>query len=686
MISGWAPYPMVRLTVPFAAGIWWGSLQEAWPSWLTLALALLLLLPGLRATMRSPAWFGVCWSLWMFLAGWAWVRHADPLTRRDHWLKSEHAPQADTRWEGRVRDIRSSDNWVRLRVALDRWMPDKDHGLQPVSGHLLVYLPAADAPDRIFPGDPIALRGKPRPIAPPLDPRGFDWRFYQRVRGVTHQVFLYDRDWRIDAPATPTLYGRFQRWRLRFREILDGHLQQPESRQLARAIILGDRDEFSDALNEAYQASGAVHVLAVSGLHVGLVAGMVMGLLGLFLRRKRQFPLRAILATALVWAYIALTGAADSAVRAGVLFSVILLGRSLSRQAASLNLLATAVFLLLLVSPWMIHHIGFQLSVFAVGGILFFQPMIYRAWYPPDRLSAWAWSLFAVTLAAQLGTLMLSLFHFHRFPVYFLLSGLFVVPLASLFLSVGVATLALHHLSPDLAAWAGRLLEFLAEWMNALVLGISNLPGAVVADLFPYGYWSWLLPLIAGLVLYAWSRKHGASLVSAAMALAAGMLLQAGLMVRDTSGTDWRLLRRQDESTRLLIRQGSDLLALDFQGEQSEPGLEHWPGWGRVWMLPASLDFQYGQVRKQGQRLDLGQTVLTWGPGAGGAHRHLCLPEIPLPAEAPDSTLLLLLPELDARARGRLRRQAARQGLAAIDLREHGCWQESFIPESPERQ
>lgn len=680
MISGWAPYPMVRLAIPFAAGIWWGSLQPAWPSALTLALGLVLLLPGLRSLKHGAVWFGVAWSLWIFLAGWAWVRQADPLTRQDHWLKSGFSPNADTSWEGAIRDIRTSEHWVRLRVALDRWAPDDTTAPQSITGPLLVYLPIVEVQDRIFPGDRIALQGKPRPIAPPLDPKGFDWRFHQRVHGVTHQVFLYDGDWKIAAPAVPSLYGRFQRWRLRFGEILDGYLSHPQARQLARAIILGDRDEFSDALNEAYQASGAVHVLAVSGLHVGLVAGMVMGLLGLFLRRKRQFPLRAILATALVWAYVALTGAADSAVRAGVLFSVILLGRSLSRQAASLNLLATAVFLLLLVSPWMIHHVGFQLSVFAVGGILFFQPLIFRAWFPPDRLSTYFWSLFTVTLAAQLGTLMLSLFHFHRFPVYFLLSGLFVVPLASLFLSVGVATLALHHVSPELAGWAGRLLEYLAEWMNALVLGISDLPGAVVADLSPYGYWSWLLPLIAGLVLYAWARKHSASLVNAAMALAAGMLLQAGLMVCDTSGAEWRLLRRQDEATRLLIRQGRDLLALDFQGEQAEPSLEHWPGWGRVWVLPASVDFRYGQVRKQGQRIDLGQTVLTWGAYAEGAHRHLILPETPLPAGAPDSTLLLLAPELDARTRGRLHRQATRKGLAAIDLREHGCWTEAFVP------
>jgi len=677
MRSGWTPYPMVRLLLPFAAGIWWGTFCDGGPSGLSLSLGLLLLAPYLLPAVRFRAGFAWLWALWMFLAGWAWVRQADPLRQPGHWLRAETTLRKETRWEGRVRDVKRSESWLRLTVALDSLAAGPDEPRVAVSGLLLVYVPPGDSAFRVFAGDRLRCSGEPRPIPPPSDPLGFDWRFYQRVRGVTHQLFIHDGNWQWHPSDDPPLMGRFQRWRQGFRETLDSYLEEPEARQLARAVILGDREEFSDALNEAYQASGAVHVLAVSGLHVGLVAGMVMGLLGLALRRRSLFPLKAILATLLVWAYVALTGAADSAVRAGVLFSVLLLGRSLSRQAESLNLLAAAVFFLLLFRPWMIHHVGFQLSVFAVGGILYFQPFLFRSWFPPDRLSSYFWSLFCVTLAAQLGTLMLSLFHFHRFPVYFLLSGLFVVPLAGLFLGAGVATLGLHQFLPALAPATGWVLERLARLMNALVLGISDLPGASLRDLYPAGYWSWLLPLAAGLLLYALQRRHAPSLVGAVICLALGMTASAALTVREGWRQEWMLMRRQDEGSRLLIRQGHQRLALDLTVPEGEPVREHWPGWGRVWVLPGSLDFRFGQVSAREGVLQLGETTISRGEGITG-QRHLLLPGQEDLPRGRDSTLLLLAPDLDGRLRYRLRKAAQRQRLPWVDLREHGYWQEGF--------
>jgi competence protein ComEC len=677
MLSGWTPYPMVRLLLPFAMGIWWGTFRDWGPSGLTMGLLLVLMAPFLLPAARFRRGFGVLWMVWMFLAGWVWVREADPLRQSGHWLRSEITPRKETRWAGTVREFKRSETWLRLTVALDSLAAGPDDPREAVSGLLLVYVPPGDPGLRVFAGDHLHFSGQPRSIPPPADPLGFDWRFYQRVRGVTHQLFIHDEHWHWHPSDAPPLMGRFQRWRQAFRETLDRYLEEPEARQLARAVILGDREEFSDALNEAYQASGAVHVLAVSGLHVGLVAGMVMGLLGLMLRRRSQFPIKAILATLLIWSYIALTGAADSAVRAGVLFSVLLLGRSLSRQAESLNLLAAAVFLLLLVRPWMIHHIGFQLSVFAVGGILYFQPMLFRSWFPPDRLSSYFWSLFCVTLAAQLGTLMLSLYHFHRFPVYFLLSGLFVVPLAGLFLGAGVATLGLHQVLPALAPAAGWVLERLARLMNALVLGISELPGASLRDLYPPGYWSWLLPLVAGLLLYALQRRYAPSLVGAVLCLALGMTASAALTVREGWRQDWLLIRRQDEGSRLLIRQGHQRLALDLTVPKGEPVMEHWPGWGRVWVLPFSLDFRYGQVRRQDDVLHLGETTLSTGP-EGGGQRQICLPgQSRLPASR-DSAILLLAPDLDGRLRFQLRKAAQRAQRPWVDLREHGYWQEGF--------
>lgn len=666
----WHPYPMVRLLLPLAAGIWWGSMLSMAPAAASLLLSLFLLsLWGFAPFQRGQAVFGMVFTVWLFLAGWSYVHLRDPLQSPHHWLRTD-SPEA-RHWTGTVASVRTSEKWWRLTLELSsRSAPEQDG--QSVSGRLLLYLPREEAPFRI--GDVLAFEGLPSPIPPALDPLGFSWRDYQRVRGVTHQLFLRQGQWERLPTSGAQIAAFFHASQQRFGKVLDQALSDPQARQLARAVILGDREEFSDALNEAYQASGAVHVLAVSGLHVGLVAGMVMGLLGLFLRSRRSLPVKALLAVGLVWGFVGLTGAADSAVRAGVLFSVVLLGKSLRRHASGLNLLAAAVVFLLLYQPWIIHHVGFQLSVLAVAGILFFQPLLERLWHPPHRWSAYFWSLFTVTLAAQAATLMLSLFYFHRFPVYFVLSGLFVVPLAGLFLGAGVATLVLHSLAPPLADWTAVALESVARLMNALVLGIADLPGSTLTDLHPHAFWIGVLPLVLGALLFALVRREGRALVIGVALVAIALSAEAALYLARDHRWDWQVIRRQNEGTRILVGQGRDWISLlPASATDTVPVQAVWPGLGKVWEMPARVDFTYGRVAKSGQQLFIGPDTLSWGKGPVG-HYHLLLPGESIPQVWPPVCTLLLAPDLAWKER-RNAQQRVPVHITRVDLREEGYWQ-----------
>lgn len=671
MAIGWHPFPMVRTLLAFAAGVWWGTYANDAPPFALLVFLLTTL--GVAAIFRTGKWgsatLNLLWVFWLFLSGWSLAWGTDPLRHPENWTQWPDVTGQKCSFQGVLKEVVPSGEKWRMTVRVDS-LAEETESFSAVRGDVLLYAASRHGRAEPLPGQRIVFSGKPLRILPPMDPLGFDWQWYQRVRGVSHQVFADSVSWMLSGQghgwdfAVSSLRDRWER-------VLESHLEDPLSAQVAKALVLGSRSELDDALNEAYQASGSVHVLAVSGLHVGLVAGIVMGLLGLILRRRSLLPVRAVVAVPLVWGYVLLTGAADSALRAGVLFSVILLGKVLSRHAESMNLLAAAVLILLLYDPWLIHHAGFLLSVFAVAGIIYFHPLLYKSWFPGKGLPDFFWNLASVTLAAQAATLMLSLFYFHRFPVYFLLSGLFVVPVSSVLLVAGLALILCDALVPVLAFVPAVILQWSCTLMNALVIGIADLPSATLNGLWPEGFWTILLPVVLGWTLHALVRREGASFIPAAWLLSAGLAWQAYTHVDERGRQEWLLVRRSGESTRLLVRQGKDLLAWAPIDSTSGTTQCLWEGWGKVWELPRDADFRFGRISKSEGLLVLGEDTLSWGGSVRGEY-HLGLPGVRPESLERTGTTLLLIPEMGWKDRRHWKEWAESNGLAVSDLRETG--------------
>ena len=663
---------MVRILLPLAAGIWWGTYSLDRPPFLIglLLLAVLGTAGWFRLEKRVAAAVNGGWWVWLFLVGWALPVGSDPLRHPENWSAWPDVMSSEIGFSGELLDLADSGEKWRMVVRVDSLAPSLESPYAPVTGKLLLYAAKRAGDPEPLPGLRVLFSGRPLAIRPALDPKGFDWRWYQRVRGVSHQIYADSTEWRSSGQAVSWRYP-VAYLRAHWEKVFDRYLQDPLSAQVAKALVLGSRSDLDDALNEAYQASGSVHVLAVSGLHVGLVAGILMWGLGLLLRRRKLLPIKALIAVSLVWGYVFLTGAADSALRAGVLFSVILLGKVLSRQAESLNLLATAVIILLLYDPWLIHHAGFLLSVFAVAGILYFHPLLYRAWFPGKGIPDFFWNLACVTLAAQATTLMLSLFYFHRFPVYFLLSGLFVVPVSSVLLASGLALVLVDAVLPMLAFLPAEILKWSCTAMNALVVWIAGLPVATLNDLWPLGFWTLLLPLIMGWAFHGWTKRTGRSLVTAAGLLAFGLAVQTVFVIKERHLEEWIILRRSGESTRLLVRQGDDLLSWDPLAPGAEVASTIWSGWGKVWELPSETDFRFGSVRKQNDLLYLGSDSLSWGPVVKG-NFHLGLPGIPPATLEAQTATVLLIPELGWKERRNWKGWAEERSLSVKDLRETG--------------
>ncbi len=319
------------------------------------------------------------------------------------------------------------------------------------------------------------------PVRKAQNPYSFNPAAYWAGKNIRKQAWVGAEEVILLEPAPEMSLPFFREQVL---QILRRFLPEEEHFGIAAALVLGDKTFLDKDLKASYAESGAIHVLAVSGLHVGLVYALFFWLinkLSLIIPLVRRF--RLIVLLLLLLGYAGFTGAAPSVCRAVLMLSCWLIGKALCKTPSGFNVVCVSAFVLLVFDSNLLFDLGFQLSYSAVLGILFLYPLILRAWAPRFSFTQHAWKLLSVSVAAQLGTLPWSLYYFHQFPTYFGLSSLLVIPLISFVLVMAFACL-IFSWQPQLSDLLGWLLESLIDVCNEIVLYIQQLPMALLRDIW----------------------------------------------------------------------------------------------------------------------------------------------------------------------------------------------------------
>lgn len=243
------------------------------------------------------------------------------------------------------------------------------------------------------------------------------------------------------------------------------------------AMALGDRSALTKELKETYSKTGASHVLALSGLHLGII----YALLSMLVVGRRWQMITQVATVLSIWAFVFLTGMSASVVRSAIMLTVYALLALGHRQKMSVNTLAFTAIVMLLVTPKALFDVGFQMSFMAVFSILLFVPLFYRPfsaeYLMTHRAVSWLWGMVAVSVAAQIGVAPLIAYYFGRFSCYFLLTNFIVIPAATLILYLALGTLLIPSLGVVLASMVGLL--------NTTLLYIATIPGATIEGLHP---------------------------------------------------------------------------------------------------------------------------------------------------------------------------------------------------------
>lgn len=511
--------PFVRFFVPFAAGTvggeFWGTPWHLWPL-VIVGLALLLILFAFhKVEFRWRWWFGLWAFLSLFALGWLRTANFAEYHAADHFSKT----QGSNRLIGVVDEAPEPGNWWKMVVRVEAAGCGPD-SLNTASGRLIVFFKPDSAAPTLQYGDRLALAGTFSPCEGPKNPHSFDYRWYLHTKNIHFQMFARSDSIRIIARKNGTWFWRTAyQCRDRILVRLKTYFTTPNEYAVACALLLGYQADLSDEVRTIYVETGSMHALAVSGTHVGMVyAGLLMLLRRLPVRgvSKRMLQTTAVLLG--IWAFTLITGASASVLRAALMFSLFLAGRAIFRQASVWNILAASAFLLVVYSPYFLFDAGGQLSYCAVAGMVFFFPRLYKI-SPifPKWIDA-GWQVLLVGIAAQLGTLPLSIYYFHQFPVYFWLAGWVVVLGGAIFLWGGAALVLLDLLWPMAANWLGLALYFLVKYMNLAVGLIQQLPGSVWGSLWMAKWGAVACSTVLVLFAAAWA-KRSANLLYACLIL-----------------------------------------------------------------------------------------------------------------------------------------------------------------------
>jgi competence protein ComEC len=347
---------------------------------------------------------------------------------------------------------------------------------KPATGNCIAYFAKDSSAVSLKYGDMILFQEKPVEVLPSANPSQFDYKRWLGFNKIFDQVFIPTGALKLlDHDRGNSLEAFSFSLRDSLLKIFSGNNLSGQDYAVLSALILGYEGDIDQETISAYAASGALHVLSVSGLHVGIIYIAINYFLGFLNYRRGTRLLKSILIILFLWFYALLTGLSPSVLRSAMMLSFIIIGKMTRQHTNLYNTLSASAFFLLVYNPFLIMQVGFQLSYIAVLGIILLQPPIYAWFDPPGWLLRQVWGLISVSIAAQVATFPLGLLYFHQFPVYFLLSNLVVIPISTLIIYGGILLLLISgwHLG---AAVIGTITGCLVHCMNATVLFIEHLP------------------------------------------------------------------------------------------------------------------------------------------------------------------------------------------------------------------
>lgn len=463
--------PFLRITLAFALGVIIAKYFEFgsnFPIVCSLIFLIVLIVLHHKYSFKIGQIFGVfVFILFVFLGATIYSNYNLP----PHFFKN--GIYAGTILEKPQEKANSYKSLVLLNTV------KSNNSVSKTNEKVLVYFAKNENIKTLQPGTQILFNTSPTPINNFGTPYSFDYKSYLQNKRIYRQVYLSSDNWKPTLIQTNSLPIKAELLRERLLKIIRHQNLGANETEILSALTLGYKRDLEPETKRIFSAAGAMHVLAVSGLHVGIIFLVFSQIFGFLKKRTFGRVIFVVSVVTLLWMYAFITGLSPSVLRASTMLTIVIIGSNLQRKANIYNSLAASALILLLINPNNLCEVGFQLSYSAVFGIVFLQPKLANIWLIKNKIGKFFWNLFCVSVAAQIATFPLVAFYFNQFPSYFWATNIFVIPAVTILIPLTILLLIVFKI-PALSFAVAFLIKWIIKGMYFILQSLESFPYSVV--------------------------------------------------------------------------------------------------------------------------------------------------------------------------------------------------------------
>lgn len=496
-------FPLARITIGFVLGLLVAYYVQL-PVQLVFSILILTFivfsLLFYFGKNKNSIYFGVATYLLSFIIG-----ISNQIVHTDFFQKSNYIHDS-TLFEKphfinlTIREKLKNSSYSDRYIAVINRVDKKDQ-----TGKILLNIPKDSASHELEIGTSLLIKGILTKNKPPNNPNQFDYSRYLENKQIYAQLYADISEIKTGSKIQKNVWYYSSKLRARILQNLEKNNFNKTELNVALALILGQRQEISADIIRDYQYAGAVHILSVSGLHIGFILLFVTFLLKPIPNTRRGSFIKLIIILLSLSSFAIIAGLAPSVVRSVTMFSFVALGSHLRRSVNIYHTLLVSILLILLVEPSFLFDVGFQLSYVAVFFIIWLQPLLTTLWNPKTKFSKYAWDILTVSFAAQIGTLPLSIYYFHQFPGLFFITNLLIIPMLSIIMALGVVVMILAAFN-IIPIFLSQLLEWSIYYLNKTINTIASFEQFIIQDI-PLHFYVLISSYLLLFTMIIWFKK-----------------------------------------------------------------------------------------------------------------------------------------------------------------------------------
>lgn len=530
-------FPLTKITLIFVLGIVFGYYGKPSPE-ATFILILLSFVAFLGTFLLSKkdfsqkTYFGISlYFLSFFIGVTTQVIHTDYF-RKSNYIHQIQNPDKEHVVEVVLREKLKSSSFSNRYVAIVKQLDKKES-----SGKLLINFYKSKLTEKLEIGSNLQIKGAIFKHKPINNPDQFDYGNYLIQKSILAQMYVDGYDVKVSSKIDTDFWYYSDQLRTKIIENLRKSGFANDELNVVAALILGQQQDISPEILHDYQFAGAIHILSVSGLHIGFILLFITFLLKPLPKNKFGSYLKLGIVLCSLWSFAVLAGLSPSVVRSVTMFSFVAVGMHLKRRTNVFHTLLVSIFFILLFQPAFLFDVGFQLSYVALFFILWLQPLLSGLWIPKNKILSYFWDILTVSFAAQIGAFPLSIYYFHQFPGLFFITNLIVLPGLGIIMALGVFVMVLAAFG-----YVPILLSKTLEWsvflLNKTINWVASFERFIIQDI-PFNIYLLIGSNLLIVTLIIWFKKPSYNKMIAV--LASVIVLQITYF-----GTIWSIQNRKE--------------------------------------------------------------------------------------------------------------------------------------------